>query len=126
MKRFLIAALFGAFFVTPVLACPYETEEARITEALSDEDFYAVIEGEMLDLFVKNANDLWNIGWKREDILKIYAIDAEIKADNPHFQVVHLFFIGPDGCIVYYQTTYAAVLELVLDPDPAGKLGLAK
>jgi hypothetical protein len=117
------AILAMAFFVSPALACPSETEEARITEALTTDDTYFVIDGADLDKFVKNANELYNIGWQRATITKIYAIKSEMQADNPHFQIWHLFFVAPDGCIAYYQTVYGAVLALVLADDPQALLG---
>ena len=124
MTRFVVWAILAmAFFVTPALSCPSETEEARITEALTADDTYFIIEGVELDKFVKNANELYNIGWQRGGILKIYAIQSELVADNPHFQIWHLFFVDPNGCIAYYQTVYGAVLALVLADDPQALLG---
>jgi len=115
MTRFaVLLALLGAFFVTPAIGCPSETQEARITEALTAEDSYYILQGEELDTFITNANDLYNIGWQRNTVSKLYVIESEVKADNPHFQIYHLFFISPDGCIAYYQTVYGAVLQLVM------------
>jgi hypothetical protein len=124
MTRFLIWLFLGVAVSTSAIACPYETEEVRITEALTEDDTVRIIMDEELDTFVKNANDLYNIGWQRAQIARIYAIEAEQKAHNPHFQIIHLFFVGPDGCIAYYQTVYSAVLQLMLDPDAREKLGL--
>jgi hypothetical protein len=123
MTRFLVWLFLGVALSFPALACPPETQETRITEALTADDVYIIIEGEDLDLFIKNSNDLYNIGWQRSTISKIYAIESEHKSDNPHFQVVHLFFIDNEGCIAYYQTVYAAVLTLVLADDPQSLLG---
>jgi hypothetical protein len=124
MTRFLVWLFLGvALTPAAMAACPYETEEIRITEALTEEDTVHIIMGEELDKFVKNANDLWNIGWQRAQISHIYAIEAEQKAHNEHFQIIHLFFIGSDGCIAYYQTVYKAVLQLALADDPQAIIG---
>lgn len=109
-------------FASPATSCPVETSEDRITEILTPDDNYIVIEGEQLDVFIENANKLYNIGWVRAQISKVYAIDAEFKHEGD-FQAVHLFFIGTDGCIRWYQTTYAVVVRQLLDPDPMGKRG---
>ena len=123
MTRFVVWAILAmAFFVTPALGCPSETEEARITEALTADDSYYILEGAELDTFITNANDLYNIGWQRNTVAKLYVIEAEYKDPSPHFQVYHLFFIGPDGCIVYYQSVYGAVLQLVMSHDPQKQL----
>jgi hypothetical protein len=123
MTRFLVWLFLGVAVSTSAIACPLETEEVRITEALTPDDKVHIIMGAELDKFVKNANDLWNIGWQRAQISHIYAIEATQKAHNPHFQIIHLFFIGSDGCIAYYQTVYAAVLQLALADDPQAIIG---
>jgi hypothetical protein len=124
MTRFLVWLFLGVALTPAAMACPVETQEVRITEALTEDDVVHIIVDEELDIFVKNANDLYNIGWQRAQISRIYAIEATQKAHNPHFQIIHLFFVGPDGCIAYYQTVYQAVLQLMLDPDAREKLGL--
>jgi hypothetical protein len=123
MTRFLVWLFLGVALTPSAMACPVETQEVRITEALTPDDTVHIIMDEELDKFIRNANDLWNIGWQREQIARIYAIEAAEKAHNPHFQIIHLFFIGSDGCIAYYQTVYAAVLQLALADDPQAIIG---
>ncbi len=133
-KAYLAAACVVVFIACMVLimsafaarasTCSHETDEARITELLTPDDKFFVIDGDKLDLFIRNADDLYNIGWVRKEVTKIYAIDSEIKADNPRFQAVHLFFINADHCIAYYQTTYRVVVDLLLSPKPCKVLGI--
>lgn len=125
MKKILLSLIAAVFVLSANVKnaaatekCAYEAQETRITEAITAEDKYFVIEGKALDLFIKNANDLYNIGWVREQIGKVYVIEAEMKAENPHFQVVHVFIVTTDGCIGHYQQTYAAVIKLLLLEDP--------
>src|SRR4029079_5612085 len=101
------------------------SNESVTPEALPPSDKYFIIEGDQLDRFITNANDLYNIGWVRADIAKVYVIDAEYKAENPKFQPVHLFFIDNAGCIQYYQAQYRAVVDLLLSPQPCKVLGIA-
>ncbi len=117
---FLLASAFAARAAT----CSEETSEQRITEIITPADKVDILDGDRLSLFVKNANDLYNIGWVRDEIVKIYAIEAAMKADNPHFQAVHLFFIGRDGCIAYYETIYKALLDVLLSEKPCEALGI--
>lgn len=132
-KTYIAGLLVAVFIVTAVsivsaysaTRCAAETDEARVTEALTPSDKYFILTGADLDRFIINVNDLYNIGWKRADIDKVYAIEAEKKSDNPNFQVEHLFFIGPDHCIHYYQTVYKALLDVLLSPKPCKVLGLA-
>lgn len=126
MKTLIAALIFvlSACALQPALAvdsCPPQTSEQRIIEALTPEDKYQVIEGTDLDLFIKNTNELYNIGWVREQIARVWVIEAVAKHKTPDFQAVHLFFIGTDGCIRWYQGTYAVVVRQLLDPDPMGK-----
>ncbi len=131
-KAYLAAACVVVFIAVAVLilsafaarACSKETSEERITEAITPADKVDVLTGERLTLFLKNANDLYNIGWQGDEIVKVYVIEAEARADNPHFQVVHVFFIGRDGCIAYYQTTFKAVVDMLLSPKPCEVLGI--
>lgn len=117
-----ILAIVLALLITPAKAdaCAYEAQEARITEELTKEPDreYFVIEGELLDLFVKNINDLYNVGLVREQIGKIYIIDQAMHPKNPNFQGVHMFVLDTTGCIGYYQTTYKVVIKLLLSDDP--------
>ncbi len=119
-----IMVLVLSAFAAKAATCSPETAEERITEKIAPEDTVRIIEGDELTLFVTNANDLYNIGWVRKDISRIYVIDAESKSDNPKFQPVHLFFINTDHCIAYYQTAYKAVVELLLSPKPCQVLGI--
>jgi hypothetical protein len=122
MRKFLLSLFLPLlFFASPVAAadsCPAETSEQRIKENITPEDKYQIIEGEQLDLFIKNSNQLYNIGWQREQIARVWSIEAVAKHDNPRFQAVHLFFIGTDGCIRFYQGTYKVIVELLLKEDP--------
>lgn len=96
--------------------CPYENQEARITEQLSaepDRAFY-IIQGDELQRFEKNLRELYNIELNGD---KAYVIEQAQKADNPAFQGVHLFVVL-EGCITHYQTTYAKLVELLLLEDP--------
>ena len=120
---FIIAWTFA--FEAGAKGCTQETDEQRIIEKIAPNDTVKIIEGADLDLFIANADDLYNIGWVRKEIARIYSIDAEIKSDNPKFQPVHLFFINNDHCIAYYQTAYKAVIELLLSPKPCEVLGIA-
>lgn len=117
-----ILAVVLSLLITPAYAdsCAYEAQEARITEELQKEPDreYFIIESEQLDLFVKNINDLYNVGLVREQIGKIYIIDQSMHPKNPNFQGVHMFVVTPDGCIGYYQTTYKVVIKLLLSDDP--------
>ena len=99
--------------------CASEVQEERITEKLTPEDKYFIVEGEQLDLFIENSNKLYNIGWVRGQIAKVWVIQAEDKHANERFQTVHLFFIGTNGCIRFYQTTYSIVVTQLLDPEGA-------
>ena len=103
-------------------ACAPEAQEERITEAIAPTDVVMTLEGEKLDLFIKNANELYNIGWQRNQIEKVYVIEAEVKHENKHFQVMHVFFITSDHCIGHYQTVYKAIIDLLLSDDPMSKL----
>jgi hypothetical protein len=105
-------------------ACKPETAEPRIIDLITPQDKFFVLTGAQLDRFILNANDLYNIGWVRKDIAKIYVVDAEYRADNPKFQAEHLFFISPEGCIDFYQTTYRALVDLLLAEKPCEVLGL--
>jgi hypothetical protein len=121
MKKLLLSLFLPLlFFASPAAAdtCPAETSEQRIKEAITPEDKYQIIEGEALDLFIRNANQLYNIGWQREQIARVWSIEAVAKHDNPRFQAVHLFFIGTDGCIRFYQGTYQVIVNLLLQEDP--------
>jgi hypothetical protein len=102
--------------------CAPEAQEERITEAIAPTDVVMILEGEKLDLFVKNANELYNIGWQRNQIAKVYIIEAEQKAKHRQFQVEHVFFVTNDGCIGWYQTVYKAIIDLLLLDDPMSKL----
>jgi hypothetical protein len=117
----MLKALAVAFSLAT--ACAPEAQEARITEALAPTDTYFLVEGDKLDLFIKNANELYNIGWQRAQIAKVYVIEAEQKAEHEHFQIMHVFFVTPDGCIGHYQTVYKAIIDLLLAPDPSKILG---
>src|SRR4029078_13711442 len=119
-----VAVLIASTVAAHAGVCPKETAEARITEIVTPEDKVEVIDGDRLDLFLKNANELYNIGWQSKQIAKVYVIEAQRKADNPHLQVEHLFFIDRDLCIAYYQTTYKAVVDLLLSPKPCEVLGI--
>jgi hypothetical protein len=119
------AALALIFFVTPVNSgvCHKENSLDRLTEAFTPADHYFIIDGQKLDLFIKNANDLYNIGWIRADISKIYVVDAEVKAAHQKFQIEWLFFIDNDNCIQYYQDAYRAIVDLLLAEKPCEVLG---
>jgi hypothetical protein len=103
-------------------ACAPEAQEERITEAIAPTDVVTILEGEKLDLFIKNANELYNIGWQRNQIAKVYIIEAEEKAQHSQFQIEHVFFVTNDHCIGWYQTVYKAITDLLLSDDPASKL----
>src|SRR4029078_2424456 len=119
-----VAVLIASTVAAHAAVCPKETAEARITEIVTPQDKVEILDVDRLDLFLKNANDLYNIGWQAKQIAKVYVIEAEHKADNPHFQVEHLFFIDRDSCIACYQTTYKAVVDLLLSPKPCEVLGI--
>jgi hypothetical protein len=102
--------------------CAPEAQEERITEAIAPTDVVMILEGEKLDLFIKNANELYNIGWQRNQIAKVYIIEAEAKASHRQFQIEHVFFVTPDHCIGHYQTVYKAIIDLLLSDDPMSKL----
>lgn len=106
------------YLAAKLLACAPEAQEERITEAIAPSDVVQVIEGEKLDLFIRNANNLYNIGWQRGQILKVYVIEAEEKAPHKQFQVMHVFFVTNDHCIGWYQTVYRAIIDLLLADDP--------
>lgn len=117
-----ILAIVFALLITPAKAdnCAYEANEARITEELIKEPDrpYFIIEGNDLDLFIKNLNDIYNVGLIRGQVGKIYIIDQAMHPSNPNFQGVHMFVVTPDGCIGYYQTTYKVIIRLLLSEDP--------
>jgi len=122
----LVAAVIGFIFFISVYslaeaapACAYETEEARITDQLNEDPGrpHFTIEDDALDRFIKNANELWNIGWQRKDFDKIWIIDQRLAPQNPHFQGVHMFMMK-NHCIVYYQTTFKDIVKLLLLDDP--------
>jgi hypothetical protein len=115
--------LKAAIIALVALACAPEAQEARITEAIAPSDVVLIIEGEKLDLFIKNANSLYNIGWQREQIAKVYVIEAEEKAEHKQFQIEHVFFVTADHCIGHYQTVYKAIIDLLLAEDPQSILG---
>jgi hypothetical protein len=102
--------------------CAPEAQEERITEAIAPSDVVMILEGEKLDLFIKNANELYNIGWQRNQIAKVYIIEAEEKHKHKQFQIEHVFFVTPDHCIGYYQQVYKAIIDLLLLEDPMEKL----
>lgn len=121
MKKLAVALMLLLVSTIAAMAgtCPAETSEKRVTEAITADDNYFVVTGEDLDLFIKNANLLYNIGWVRKQIARVYVIDApDVDVPDERYQPVHLFFIDTDGCIVYYQATYKIVVKQLLDPDP--------
>lgn len=109
--------------VALLLVCAPEAQEERITEAITSNDVVLILEGEKLDLFIKNANSLYNIGWQRNQISKVYVIEAEQKAEHSQFQIEHVFFVTKDHCIGHYQTVYKAIIDLLLLDDPSAALG---
>jgi hypothetical protein len=112
---------------SPLLAneCAYEAKEERITEEIAKEPdrAYFTIEGEDLKRFMKNMNDIYNVGLADSNVDKIFIIDELHKPQNPRFQGVHMF-VMKDHCVNYYTKTYKVIIEAMLQEDARKALGI--